>query len=198
MSDLIDIPAPVQAALDAGAMYTVAASIQLPDALSADGAGAPWLLTAHDADVLYNGTTYKAADSPLLRFDFATAKQSSEGNAAMVFADKGRLWENRIAAAGIKGNAVTMLTLLPYGDGQWWPMDTFNAHTDSLDPRHDRREGALLNIIVQDALFRAKEVPGEWATDGFQRKLSAQAGQTPYDNSHKIVAVSRTRRWHTR
>ena len=198
MTDVIDIPAPVQAALDSGATYTVAASIQLPNAQSADGNGAPWRFTAHDADVPYNGTVYLTTDSPLLRFDFATAKQSAEGNAAMVFADHSRVWEQRLAAAGVKGNAVTMLTLLPYGDNQWWPLDTFNGFTDTAEPKHDRREGGLLRVIVEDALFRAKEVPGEFATDGFQRKLSAQANQTPYDNSHKIAGVSRTRRWHTR
>ena len=198
MTDVIDIPPAAQAALDGGAMYTVAASIQLPNAQSADGNGAAWLFTAHDADVPYNGATYLAADSPLLRFDFPSARQSAEGEAAMVLADPGGVWESRINAAGMKGNAVTMLTLLPYGNNQGWPMDTFNAFTDSIEPKHDRREGRVLRVVCEDALFRAKEVPGEFATDGYQRKLSAQANQSPYDNSHKITSVSRTRRWHTR
>ena len=198
MSDLIDIPATAQAALDAGVMYTIAFELTLPAAQSADGAGEPWRYIAWHRSITYGGETFVAADSPLLRFAWSDAKQDAEGRAAVEFADPLGVWEGRFTAAGMRGNAAVLHTLLPHGNNMWWPMETFRAETDSIERLQDSQRGRVLKILCEDQMFRAKFVPGEWTTDGYQRKLSAEKGQTPQDNSHIIAGIARTKRWHTR
>ena len=198
MTDVIDIPASAQAALDGGAMYTLAAVLTLPAAQSADGAGAPWRFVRWPDAITYAGQRFDAADSPLIRSAWSTAKQDSEGHAALELLDPRGVWEGRFVAAGVQGNPVTVLHLLPHGLGEWWPMDTFPAETVSVEPLFDPSLGRVLRVLLEDQIYRAKLTPGEWTTDAHQRKLSAAAGQDPPDNSHIVAAVARTKRWHTR
>ena len=193
----IDVPATAQAALDGGAMYVLCVSLTLPDAQSADGAGAPWRWTTAPRNVEHDGATHLAS-GPVSHVEYTSPAHDTEGRAALVLEDADRLWERRLSAAGPRGNAARLLYLLPHGDGLWWPMATFDAFTEAAEPKTDPRRGRLLRLLLEDALYRAKTARGEYATDGHQRMLSAEAGQTPHDNSHAAAHLSRQVRWHTR
>lgn len=197
MTTPIEVPAAAQAALDAGRMYVVAAELALPAAQSADGAGAPWLWTTAHRNVLHGGKTYLAG-KVLRNTAFSALDRRAEGRVSLVLFDPERLWEARMLAAGVRGNAVAVQFLLPLADGTWWRMQRFAGTTEAVEPTVDRRDGRLLALKCEDALYRAKIVPGEFSTDGRQRQLSAEAGQSPYDNSHAEAARSRRKRWHTR
>ena len=194
---ITDIPATAQQALDAGAMYVVCASLTLPAAQSADGSGAPWRWTAGQRNVLHETRTY-LADKTVRNVEYSTSGQQAEGRVALVLFDSERLWEKRLVAAGTRGNAVELLCLLPHGNKLWWEMSRFDGATESIEPLTDPRDGRVLRLLVEDAVYQAKIVRGEYATDGHQKALSAEAGQTPYDNSHAAAHLARQKRWHRR
>ena len=193
----IAVPATAQAALDAGVMYVLCVSLTLPAAQSADGAGAPWLWTNAHKNVEYQSRNY-LANKTVRSTEFPTSARNAEGRVALTLYDPDRLWEQRMRSAGVRGKAVELLYLLPHGNKLWWPMQTFRGNTESVEPVNDRRDGNVLRLLVEDAVYAAKEARGEYTTDGYQKMLSSQAGQTPHDNSHAIAAIVRQIRWHTR
>ena len=199
MTVAIDIPATAQAALDSGAMYVLCASLTLPDAQSKDGSGAPWLWTTADSNVPYGGAEY-VRDGTLHGTEWSSPAQQAEGRIALALLDPHGAWEARMLAAGVRGHAVLLAHLLPHGDGLWWPMNVFRGSTESVESRVDPAEGKITRVLCEDRIFQAKVVPGEFTTDGFQRKLSEKAGlsEANYDNSHAEANVVKTKRWHTR
>lgn len=196
MARLIDMPATAQQALDDGVMYVLCAELTLPAPQS--NSGAPWRWTGAMRNITHGGKTYQA-DRTVRGTEWSTASKNAEGRIALTLFDPNGTWEGRITTAGVRGNAVTLLHLLPHGDPQvWWEMSVFNGNTESVETRRDPSAGRLLRVLLEDRVFQAKFVPGEYTTDGYQKKLSTLAGQDPYDNSHVKAALGLTERWHTR
>ena len=172
MADLLELPATVQAALDANTRYFFVFELTMP---AAQGGTIKW--TERMRDTLYGGETWSAKTSLLRAVEFPDAAQNAEGHAAVSIYDSDGAWEKNLIAAGRRGIPVRLIYLLPHGNGLLYPLATYKLKTVDCRSRFDRREGRLLSIFVEDALFHSDIVAGEWTTDEFQR------GEDENDNS---------------
>ena len=193
MADVIAIPATAQAALDAGAGYFFVVELALP---AAQGGTRRW--TSAMRPTVYDGETWVADESPLRAIEFPDAAQNAEGHVAISLFDANGTWAANVQAAGQRGRPVRIVHLLPHGAGLLFPLSTFVGITVEARTVQDRREGRLLRLFVEDALYHSKIVPGEWTSHEFQVGESKRRGlaEAEYDNSHVLANVARKVPWH--
>lgn len=192
MAKLISIPATAQAELDAGKPYILLFSLTLP---MAQGGVRTWSSSGRQES--YNGVTYEP-DIPIVQIATTKRATSTQGRGTIVFLDHDGGWEKLLRRAG-RGNPFRCITAQPHNTPrELFPLMDFQGQTARIHTRHDSRMGRTLRMDVEDKLYAASFAPGEWTSDDYQRQLSAEANQDPYDNSHIIAQKSRSVEWHRR
>ena len=186
---MIDIPTAAFDALKAGVAPHTLFLLTL--------GGVTYRYTDDASETSYDSQTWDTG-TPLLEVrNVGSAPQN--GSVELVLSDIARTWAQRFEAAGPRGNAVELRSVLPYGTNQLFLLSAFIGRTlrvANIRPQGTGVVGYRLGVECADAAAVPVGSRTQWATDSFQARLAAQTPGVTLDDSHSEANRSRELTWH--